>query len=232
MATILITRPEPGASETARRLTALGYDPLVAPVLSIQPLGTLTRLPARVSATLLTSRNAVPACPASCYAMPVFAVGEATAAHAKQAGFRHVITAGGDAAALAALLAATRTPAQGSLFLPTARGQGLELTATLRRHGFRVIRHVAYAALPVPALPNDALHKLRQNRVDAVLFFSAETARQFVRLIQTAKMGETVREARAVSISARAIVALRELPWRHICVAEKPNQEAMLALLK
>jgi uroporphyrinogen-III synthase len=64
------------------------------------------------------------------------------------------------------------------------------------------------------------------------MFFSAETARHFVRLIRAAKLDEVLGDVDAVAISERSTVALRDLPWRRISVASKPNQDAMLALLK
>ncbi|MBX6747830.1 MAG: uroporphyrinogen-III synthase, partial [Acetobacteraceae bacterium] len=34
---VLVTRPEPGAEETARRLVALGFRPVLAPALVLEP---------------------------------------------------------------------------------------------------------------------------------------------------------------------------------------------------
>jgi hypothetical protein len=36
----------------------------------------------------------------------------------------------------------------------------------------------------------------------------------------------------ALAIGQVAAVALQALPWRRICVAARPNQDAMLALLR
>jgi uroporphyrinogen-III synthase len=227
---VLITRPEPGASETAARLTALGLFPIVAPVLSI--IHRNVRPPDQLAATLLTSRNAVQACPPSLHDHPVFAVGAATAAQAKKTGFSRVFSADGDATALATLVANTLAPQDGTLFLPTAQRQGGELAASLRQRGFRVLRRVAYEAVSVETLPQAAAGALRQGELAAAMFFSGETSRHFVRLLRAAELGEAVRDVEAVSISERAAVALRSLPWRRICVAAKPNQDAMLALLQ
>ncbi len=229
---VLITRPEPGATETAARVAALGFRPVVAPVLAVHPSAHPPRGLDGIAATLLTSRNAVPGCPTSCHARPAFAVGDATARHAAEAGFRQVISASGDAVALAHLVAAMISPADGPLFLPCGQGQGFDLARNLRDRGFRVIRRVVYQAKAVPALPDDAATHLRDRQVGAVMFFSAETARHFVRLVHAARLDQAVDAADAVSISDRATVALRELPWRRISVAAKPNQEAMLALLQ
>jgi uroporphyrinogen-III synthase len=227
---VLITRPEPGATQTAARLTALGLFPIVAPVLSI--VAKTIRAPDRVAATLLTSRNAVAACPPSLHDRPIFAVGTATAQRATDSGFSRVFNADGDAEALARLVTDTLSPADGSLFLPTGQGQGTDLAASLRQRGFHVIRRVAYQAVGVPVLPEAVATHLRQHKLGTIMFFSGETARHFVHLLQAAQLADTVRDVEAVSISERAAMALRSLPWRRISVAAKPNQDAMLVLLQ
>jgi uroporphyrinogen-III synthase len=227
---VLITRPEPGATETAARLITLGLSPIVAPVLSI--IAREVRAPYRVAATVLTSQNAVAACPSFLHDSPVFAVGTATAKRATASGFKHVFNAHGDADTLASLVADTLSPANGSLFLPTGQGQGVDLAASLRQRGYHVVRRVAYQAVGVPMLPEPATTCLRQNQLAAAMFFSGETARHFAHLLRAAELADTVRDVEAVSISERAAMALRSLPWRRISVAAKPNQDAMLVLLK
>lgn len=229
---VLITRPEPGATQTATRVAALGFQPVVTPLFSIIPLSRGLPLSGQVAATVLTSRNAVPACPPGCFDRPVFTVGSATAACARAAGFQHVIDADADASVLPALIARTIAPNRQTLFLPTARRQGIELTQALRRQGFRVMRRVAYESVPVGALPSDAAAHLRRENVTAALFFSTESARTFVRLVQAAGLAGSVAYVTAVSISERSAMPLRALPWRRINVAAKPNQDAMLVLLK
>jgi uroporphyrinogen-III synthase len=226
---VLITRPEPGATETAARLTALGILPVIAPILSI--VSKDVHVPEYIAAVLLTSRNAVAACPPSLHSRPVFAVGTATAAHAAEAGFSNVFNADGDAEALSKLVANTLTSEVGSLFLPTGQGQGANLAASLRQRGFRVLRRVAYQAVCVSALPEAAETHLRQRQLTAAMFFSGQTSRHFVHLIQAAQLSDAVRDVEAVSISERAAMALRPLPWRRISVAATPNQDAMLVLL-
>ena len=228
---ILVTRPEPGASQTADRIAALGFVPVVAPVLAITAAAGFD-LPDCIAATVITSRNAIAACPRFCHERAVFTVGTATAACATAAGFNHVIEADGDAAALAKLVADSLSPQRGSLFLPAGRGQGLSLAHSLRKSGFRVIRRVAYHAASVPVLPDAAVSDLERGQLTAALFFSTETARHFVRLVLAAGLGEAVNDVEAVSISERPAMPLRRLTWRRINVAAKPNQDAMLSLLQ
>jgi uroporphyrinogen-III synthase len=185
-----------------------------------------------LAATVLTSRNAVQACPPSVHDRPVFAVGTATATQASEAGFSRVLNADGDATALATLISDTLSPAEGALFLPAGQGQAVDLAVSLRQHGFRVLRRVAYQAAPVESLPQAAATCLRQGQVAIAMFFSGQTSRHFVRLVREAELVESLRDVEAVSISERAAMALRFLPWRRISVAAKPNQDAMLALLR
>jgi uroporphyrinogen-III synthase len=231
MRQVLITRPEPGAGQTAERIAALGLTPVVAPVLTIEPAARLVRLPDRFAATVLTSGNAVAGCPPACHARPAFAVGSATAAKARAAGFGALVDADADASVLPDLIARTVGADGQTLFLPTAVGQGSELAAALRGRGYRVLRRAVYRAAVAPTLPAAAVDALRAGSVKAALFFSGETARGFVRLVRAAGLETTLEGVEAVAISGRTEMALRPLPWRHIRVAERPNQDAMLVLL-
>jgi uroporphyrinogen-III synthase len=229
---VLITRPEPGASETATRIAALGFVPVVAPFLAIRP--TQARLPPveQIAAILLASGSAVAPLPPEFHPLPVLTVGEATARRARHAGFADVTSANGDASALAALVRARVGPASGTLLLAAGRGQSLALAADLRTSGYRVARRVVYAAAPVAALPDGARQALTGDRSLAVLFFSAETARHFMRLVRAAGLGDHLRNHTAVTIGPPSGMALEALPWARIRVAGKPTQDDMLALLR
>jgi len=229
---VLITRPEPGAGDTARRVASLGLQPVLSPVLLVQPVP--ARLPpvSKIAATLVTSGNALAALPPPWHATPLLTVGDATAARARAAGFRDVRSASGDADALAALIARKLPPHAGPLLLASGQGQGQPLAAALRRSGYRIIRRVVYAALPARELAPAAVTALRAGHVRAVLFFSAETARHFVRLARRAGLVPTLLAVDAISIGRPAAVALQAVSWRDIRVAARPNQDEMLALLR
>lgn len=232
---ILVTRPEPGAEETARRVAALGYRPVLAPALVLEPRP--FRLPP-AQALLLTSRAAaralVTAAPASS-TLPVLAVGEATAAEARAHGFLNATAAGGDAAALAELAAARLDPAAGPLLLAVGEGYGQDLAAGLRARGFRVLRRVAYAARPASALPPAAYAALSAGEVAAAMFFSPRSAACAITLLRATGLAETAARMEALAISPRVAstleAALAPLAWRALRVAERPDQDALLDLL-
>ncbi len=223
MPDVLVTRPEPGASDTARRLTERGHRPVLAPLLGIVPRA--PRLPVHAQAVLVTSGNSLSAAVPD---LPVFAVGDATAARARALGLSRVISAGRDAVALAHLVTDRCDPGAGPLLLLSGAGQGLNLAAALRGVGFRVIRRVTYATAAADVLPPHAAAMLRTGGGHA-LFFSPQTARVFVRLLAAspAPVDSTV----AIAISRATAAALAPLPWAGIRVASHPNQDAMLALL-
>ncbi len=229
---ILITRPEPGAGETATRIAALGFEPLIASALTIEATAPHLPPPIAVAAVLATSGNALAACLPAFVDVPLYTVGDATAARARGMGFTQVMSASGDAAALAAMVARDRLPINGTLLLVSGQGQGVALAAALRREDFRVLRRVVYRSRPARTVSDLAADALRTERVKAALFFSAETARSFVRLIDRDGLRDTVRTVDALAIGAAAGVALQALPWRRIGVAPKPTQDAMLALLR
>lgn len=229
---VLITRPEPGASDTATRVARLGFTPVRAPVLRIDSTRALLPAAVSVAAVLVTSGNAVDALPQAYCSTRLLAVGDATADRARAAGFVQVVSAAGDAEALAEFVIRQQSPRDGTLLLASGRGQGHALATALRQAGYRVARRAVYAAHPTRSLPPAAAAALRAGSVRAALFFSAETARQFVRLVQRAGLAETLAGVEAISIGRSAAVALEALPWRGIRVAARPTQDEMLVLLR
>ena len=229
---VLITRPEPGASATAARVAALGLTPLIAPVARTRPIGSVLPPPDAIAAVMLTSGSAIPALPADYHDLPLLTVGDATAARACAAGFRHVVSAGGDAKDLANLAKAQLRRNARPILLAVGASQGNPLADELRAGGFRVLRRVVYSVVPARALTAPAVAALRAGEVRSALFFSAETAQHFVRLVQRARLGTALRSVDAISIGRPAAMALGQLTWRRIHVATRPNQDEMLALLR
>lgn len=217
---VLITRPDPGAAETAQAVAALGWTPVLAPALTLTPR---TLAPVVVQASLITSRSAAAALPAG---LPVLAVGEATAAAARALG-HDAQAADGDAASLLALTISRLRPADGPLLLAVGQGYAADLAAGLRDAGFRVLRRIAYAAQPTTGLPEPARTALASGEVSQALFLSPRSAQAIMALLPPgAAVG-----IRAIAISPRVARALATLPWKGISTATRPDHEAMLECL-
>lgn len=229
---VIITRPEPGLGETASAVAGLGWEPVLAPALHIRSCQ-VGALPRQVAALLLTSGQAV-AMAVACVppSVPVFAVGDRTAQKAREAGFTTVYSAHGNAQALEHLLCQHCAPALGSLLLFSGVGQGMELAASLRAQGFRVVRRVAYRADPVDALPALVDHALLAGQIAAILFFSARSAQSWLKRVPSVGMGACVRGVRAVVISEAVVKTLRQAGWQGpVSVAATPDAPAMLQTL-
>lgn len=215
--TVWITRAQPGADRTADRLSACGFSPFVAPLLTIRPLDARPDLTG-VQALAFTSRAGVEIFRALTPAriLPVFAVGDATAASAKEAGFTGVRSAAGDLFALAALI---RTEAQGlSILHPSAAEPAGDL-ATLVGGSARVTTLPVYEAVETDAAPPDAW--------DAVLVHSPRAARALVgRLSPDSAAGRL-----AAAISPAAAEPLSALPFADIRIGAAPTEAGLLAAL-
>jgi uroporphyrinogen-III synthase len=229
---VLITRPEPGASETAARISAIGLTPIVAPFLEIRPTSVRMPSPGQIGAIIFASGNAIDPLPPGYHSLPALTVGAATAHRAKRAGFANVFSADGDANALASLVRDQINPRVGTLLLVSGRGQSVALAAELRQSGYRVARRVVYSAEPVTSLPAVARNALTTGRTGTVLFFSTETARCFMRLVDAAGLIASLRNREAITIGAKVGMALRSEYWARVSVAGKPTQDEMLALLR
>ncbi len=229
---VLVTRPAADAAATGTLLTALGYTPILAPMLDIAILNKAH--PERVQAILLTSGNALAGLPPPAHFakpdIPVLAVGDVTAAKTRAHGFTNVLSAGRDADALAKLALQICHPAGGPLLLPCGSGQGFTLATRLRGLDFRVMRRTVYKAVPARTFPAEAAEALAKQSVHAALFLSAETAAVFVRLLPSV-LCPSLSRVNALAIGAPAADVLSCLPWREVRRAAAPTLDDVLALL-
>lgn len=208
MRRLLVLRPEPGASATAARAAALGLEAVVAPLFVARAVA--WDLPANVGAVAMTSANAARLGGAMLRALtdrPLYAVGEATAAAARDAGFSDVRVAGGDAAALGRLIDADQA------------GPVLHLAG--REH------HPIPTAQPVETRIVYAVEAAASLTADPVgtvaLLHSPRAAAVFVGLVTDRA------RVRIAAISPAAAEAAGE-GWQAVRVADRPTDDALLAV--
>lgn len=227
---VIVTRPEPGLSETLHAVEAAGWKAYASPSLDIEAR-TVRPLRGQFAAVVLTSGQAVPAArDAVPPDIPVYAVGDRTAQRAQAAGFTCVFSAQGDAEALAALLRKALPPQAGLLLLLSGAGQGMALAADLRHAGFRVVRRVAYKAQSVREVCVEVQSALRKKVISHILFFSAESARGWLRALPVA-LRKYAAATTGIVMSEAAEDILRHAGWQDVRVAHHPNAAALLHLL-
>lgn len=230
---IWIARPEPGASRTAERVAAMGFEPVVAPVLTVRPTG--AGIPAAgYAGLLLTSAHAVSALASggglsALCGTPVFTVGARTAAMAAQAGLGPVHDAGGDAAALVRLVL-SRLPAGAALLHAAGAERKAEPAAALRAAGLRLTTVVVYEAAPVEALPDAVRARLmRAGGLHGALHYSRRSAATALRLADAADLGGRFRGLRHLCLSRDVALPLEQAGVPIHFVSALPNEDDLLA---
>lgn len=230
---VLLTRPAAESEALARSLGALGHAPILCPLLEIRPLAGAAIELGGVQALLFTSAAGVRTFAAGhpSRTLPVFVVGDATAAVAQELGFSTVRSARGDGAELAQLAIDSLDPTRGVLLHASSADVAGDLDAALGRAGFDYRRAVVYEAVPAAVLPHEGWVAVASGAFEAALFFSPRTASTFVSLVKQAGLADMCRAADALCLSAAVAAEAAALHWRAVLAAGSPDQASLLALL-
>lgn len=222
---LLLTRPAGDSARTARVLEEKGAECLIWPLTRIVPVSGPVDVPPPTEAILFTSTNAVRAFAAASGRrdLPVLAVGDRTAASAREAGFSKVTNAQGDARDLARLAKASRW----RRFLhPRGREAGSGLADTLSAAGLTVEAPVVYAAEPAGGPPPGVTRAFADGAMDLVTIWSPRNAAILCEWLSAAAppLGGTD----LLGISEAAVAPLRGAGFRRVAVAARPNAAGML----
>lgn len=232
---VLVTRPEPGASETAARLEALGFDAVVLPLTRIAPLEP-DPLPDRnaFDAIAVTSVNALrhasPEMLEPLSGMPAFAVGDATAEAARQAGFATVFSASGTAVDLTALIAA-QMPAGSCILHLAGRDRTAGFAEALQEHGFHLQIVEVYTAEKVSYPTDFLMATFAAGPVWAAPVLSTRAALLLGDLIAHAGLKHIFENTRFFCISEKVAAALGDAANGRANVSTEPTEESVMALL-
>jgi uroporphyrinogen-III synthase len=236
---VLVTRPYPDNESTAEALRARGLEALLAPVLRFAPVALPAGLDADFAAIIVSSANALRAVAPqlaghALLKLPLFAVGEHTAAAARRAGFAKVVSADGDAGALRDLVAggirAGRIGAGPLLYL-SGEAIARDLATELGSQGVEVMVRPVYRMVPVDDLPPDVCAAFAASRINAVLHYSAASARAFVQAARTAGVEISALSVAQCCMSDAVAAVLREAGASRVMVAASPNENALLQAL-
>jgi uroporphyrinogen-III synthase len=223
---IWITRAQPGAAATAARVRELGHVAFVAPLLAVQALPPAPIDLSGVAALAFTSANGVRAFSDASgdRSLQVFAVGAATAAAARAAGFRRVLSADGDVRALAERLAARKGEFKGAVLHAGAAEPAGDLTGALTAAGIET-RQVALYDTVVTALSAAELADLAG--VDVALVHSPKGAEALAELLKAHPRPDL----RVLAISKAALRPLARAALADRASAPFPLEAAMLNLI-
>jgi len=238
---VLVTRPHPDDETTAASLRARGFDVLRAPMLRFEPVAVHEDMNARYSAVIVTSANALRGVEPllkghRMLELPLFAVGDHTAAAARRAGFTHVVSANGDAANLRALVLASlkaKELKKASTLLYLAGAElSRDLASELEESGFRVVTQTTYKMIAVKSLPRETCDAFAANQVEAVLHYSQRSARAFLDAARAAGVEISALAIPQCCISATVASVVRDAGATQVVVAATPDENALLEALE
>jgi uroporphyrinogen-III synthase len=237
---VLVTRPHPDDEATAAALRAKGFEVMLAPMLRFEPVAFHDDGDARYGAVIVTSANALRGIAthlegSRLLKLPLFAVGEHTAAAAHRAGFDNVIPANGDAASLrdsvlASVKAKELKKASPLLYLAGA-DLARDLAGELDERGFTVVTHTTYRMIPVSSLPREACEAFAASGIEAVLHYSRRSARAF---LDAARAGGVEISALAIPqccISAAVASVVRDAGATQVMAAASSDENALFEVL-
>ncbi|WP_298675066.1 uroporphyrinogen-III synthase [uncultured Sphingomonas sp.] len=211
--TAIVLRPAPGDAQTIARLAARGIPARALPLFAIEPVA--WSLPdGDFDALLVTSANAMRhagAGLAAVRALPVIAVGEASAAAAREAGLRVAITGASDgAAAIAAARAAGFTR-----LLHLVGHDRIGLTGVTAITVYR-----SRALDPAPGA-------LAAASGQVVLLHSPRAARRFAALVDR---DGVARDTIRLAALSEAVACAAGRGWGETLIAPRPDDALLVAL--
>jgi uroporphyrinogen-III synthase len=238
--TILVTRPHPDNETTAEALRARGHVVLLAPVLKFEPMAFRDESEAGFGAIIVTSANAIRAVAPQLrdlglLDLPLFAVGEHTAAVARHAGFDEVIVAGGDAASLRdKVMKSARGKVlkkKSTLLYLAGADLSRDLGGELGAEGFNVITQTTYRMVPVRHLPREVCEGFAAHDIAAVLHYSRRSARAFLEAARDEGVEISALAIPQCCLSEAVAAVLRDAGAQAL-VAATPDESALFECLE
>ncbi|MEP1444328.1 MAG: uroporphyrinogen-III synthase [Hyphomicrobiales bacterium] len=232
---VLITRPEPDASLSAERLRAAGYEVLVAPMLktvfSKKPLDDEQK-----TDLVVTSRNGVRVLADIASEQMradriLYTVGDATAALAHEAGFKNIRSSAGTVDQLVDLIGLPNLKDNKKLIYVCGRDRKGGLEDKLQAKGWRVDVAVRYHANCVDHFSADVLNAIKDQKIDAVLFYSNRTAEAFNALVERIKLSQSTNLLSYFCLAKSIQSVFDREEGMQLYVAEQPNEQSLFAAL-
>ena len=222
---VWITRTQPGAAQTAKRVEALGLTPVIAPLLEITATAHSSAAPQPGEALAFTSANGVRAFASLSdkRGFHVYCVGRATAEQARAIGLEHVKSADGAVDDLAALL---RADAISQLVHYSGVHVAGDLVGALLASGVKARREIIYGTQSAAVIPDGAQAVIKGGGI--VMLHSPKAAQTLCVLLGE----EFASKLTTVSLSANIDACLKgsDFAGRHI--ASSPNETALVTALE
>lgn len=216
---------------------APAYDYLCEPLLTIKPLTPDIPMPLPNSALIFTSAQAVRLFASrtdqdilrSYQDRSVFVVGPETEKACHMAGFEDIYNARGNALELVEIC--KENPSYDYLYL-AARQRAHDIELMLKNCAISCETIEIYDAIPANTFSAKTLGAIKDKQIESALFFSKRTAQCFAELILQDNLRDYLKDIKLLCISDSVLECLQDFSWKDTYIAERPNRDHMIALLK
>lgn len=217
MTYVLLTRPQEDCQELAKKLIV----PVISsPLLIVQQTLKQVKLPKGVTDLIVTSARVfeMVANIKSMTSIPVWCVGEATAAAAKAAGFETIFQVNRSAHEILERIV-KECPKDSSHFVHICGSVVyVDLADALTKLDYKADRIVIYEVDAAPSLTPEAEKIMRAGLIHQVPFFSLRTAEVFVEIARKSEWGNEIPKIMALAHSEAIARCLRQLHWKEVIV--------------
>lgn len=233
---VLVTRPVEQATSTARKLSELGHQSVVAPLMKIRYFENVGIEEDGFNCIVASSSRALFALAghpkfSNLRNLPLYCVGEHSAEIAEQLGFGNVANVGRDVEELCGILEQGQMIHRGKVLyvVGVARKPTLENYFFKLGLNFKVVE--LYESGPIKSFPEDVIEQIGHGQIDAVLVFSKRSGEFLVDALNRTGLRDRFKSLEFYSISNAAAEPLYELGDINVHVAEIPSESALLKLL-
>jgi uroporphyrinogen-III synthase len=229
---LLVIRPEPDGERTAEALRARGHEVLLAPLTRIAPVEADLG-PGPWAALLITSANAVRALENHpqrqlLSGLPVLAVGDRSAAAARQAGFTDATSADGTAQELAALAASHYGGTGRPLLWLAGADRASDLVAALAAAAVPVEMCVIYQMVADANLSFAVAAALREGILEGVLHYSRRSAEAYLAAAARAGLAGQALKPVQFCLSARIAEPLAAAGAPNVAISRDPTEDSLV----
>ena len=239
---VLVTRPQPAADRTASRLITLGHTPVTLPLfeavhfpdLALQaiqrPSTSIIATSAEVFRVLETIRDKI----VQQFSTPIFAVGLATREAALKLGFVNVMAGTSGGAELADQIAEQAkldSKISEDLLYLAGRPRSPELEDRLAANQIRCQAETVYEMRPINITGPELHNAMSQAAPEAILFYSAETARHFFSLATEHGNDNILKDVRLLCLSRNIAAVIPQSLQKHVETSDRPDETSLLDLL-
>lgn len=233
---ILVTRPEPDATQLAERLHEMGHEAVVEPLMRTTYCHHAPLPVQNVQGVIATSRNGLRALMENASLgelskLPLFAVGSRTGQLAENAGFTRIYEANGSALELAKVIKKEARPDGGTLLHLAGDKLAVDLCGVLEELGFDVEAPVVYDMEPACAFEAQTIDMIQKGEIDAVILLSPRTAKIFRKLARTHHLEGSLARMKFFCLSKSIAKALDLDKKMDLRVADKTELEEVLKLV-